>query len=50
MPDKKKCSIQYIKRKIIATKTLEINMTYFDNEKRQKTLQKWARVPDSIFT
>ena len=45
----KKCSIRYIKRKIVATKNLEINMTFFVDEKRLKTLQKWARVPDSIF-
>ena len=46
---KRKCSIQYIKRKIVATKKLELNMTFFDNDKKQKTFQKWTRVPDSIF-
>ena len=45
---KKRCSIQYIKRKIIETKNLELNMTFFDNEKKLKTIQKWYRVPDSI--
>ena len=45
----KKCSILYIKRKIVATKKLELNMTFFNNEKKLKTLQKWNRVPDSLF-
>ena len=45
---KKKCSIQYIMRKIVATKKIEMNMTFFDNDKKLKTIQKWNRVPDSF--
>ena len=33
---KKRCSIQYIKRKIIETKNLELSMTFFDNEKKTR--------------
>ena len=45
---KEACSINYIKRKIIASKKLECNMTFYDNDKRVKNLQKWERCPDSI--
>ena len=45
---KEVCSINYLKRKIIASKKLESNMTFFDNDKRTKNFQKWRRCPDSI--
>ena len=35
-------------RKIVATKKIETNMTFFDNDKKLKTIQKWNRVPDSF--
>ena len=45
---KEVCSINYLKKKIIASKKLESNMTFFDNNKRTKNFQKWRRCPDSI--